>query len=55
MSCQHKENEDCLICVACGQCREDLDDSDTCTDCSGICENESRAIDDCRFGGPSAV
>jgi hypothetical protein len=33
MTCQHKSNEDCMFCVECGQCREDLDDNDMCPDC----------------------
>ncbi len=31
--CGHKVNEDCMICIACGQCREDLDENDECPDC----------------------
>ena len=31
--CGHKVNEDCMICIACGQCREDLDENDECSDC----------------------
>ena len=31
--CGHKVNEDCLSCISCGACREDLDENDTCTDC----------------------
>ena len=29
-TCQHGSDEDCMICVVCGQCREDLDSTDTC-------------------------
>lgn len=31
--CCHKVIEDCLCCVACGRCREDLGEDDLCMDC----------------------
>ena len=31
--CSHKINEDCMSCVSCGACREDVDEEDMCTDC----------------------
>ena len=31
--CQHRPHEDHLICSVCGQCREDLDEDDICSDC----------------------
>lgn len=31
--CGHKDDEDCLICRQCGECREDVNDEDICMDC----------------------
>ena len=39
MPCEHAPNEDHMICAECGQCREDLDSTDTCMDCGGVDEN----------------
>jgi hypothetical protein len=36
--CSHKVTEDCLICSACGRCREDLGDDDVCTECDSVPE-----------------
>jgi hypothetical protein len=33
VSCQHSDNEDCMICNVCGDCREDLNDNGICGDC----------------------
>ena len=43
--CYHNEGEECTICVNCGECREDLDDSNHCMDCGGVNENEPSAIE----------
>lgn len=40
-TCEHAPHEDCLNCMICGQCREDLDSEDVCMDCGG--EDESEA------------
>ena len=29
-ACQHKCNEDCMTCIACGICTESLDENDLC-------------------------
>lgn len=34
VGCQHGDHEDHLICQGCGECREDLDEDDFCTDCN---------------------
>ena len=39
MSCNHKDNEDCLICSACGECSESLNDFEICSACE---EEETR-------------
>lgn len=31
--CSHKRNEDCMYCLVCGRCREDLNDHDVCSGC----------------------
>ena len=31
--CGHDVNEDCMTCVTCGACKEDLDAADECSDC----------------------
>ena len=31
--CDHKENEDCMNCFGCGECREDLDEDGICPAC----------------------
>lgn len=31
----HGPHEDCLRCIDCGTCREDLDCQDRCPDCGG--------------------
>lgn len=31
--CEHRENEECTICHECGECREDVNNEDICTDC----------------------
>lgn len=33
LDCQHQDHEDHLICLGCGECREDLNDDDYCPDC----------------------
>jgi len=38
-SCQHKITEDCLVCIICGRCKEDLDSEDICIDCGGVDES----------------
>jgi hypothetical protein len=34
-TCEHAEGEDCMNCVDCGRCREDLDCQDRCGECGG--------------------
>ena len=31
--CGHQDNEECMICVQCGESREDVDSEDVCTEC----------------------
>ena len=38
-TCQHEPHEDCMHCVDCGKCREDLDSEDRCMGCGGVDEN----------------
>jgi hypothetical protein len=33
LDCGHKDHEDCMICVGCGECDESLDDLGVCSDC----------------------
>ena len=39
-NCQHGADEDHMFCVVCGECREDLDTTDTCIDCGGVVDDE---------------
>lgn len=32
-TCDHADSEDCMICFACGNCSETLDDEEICEDC----------------------
>lgn len=45
MVCEHKPNEDCLICRICGECKESLDEDDVCTECGGKDEDGRRLLD----------
>ncbi len=33
--CEHQNNEDCMVCHECGECKENLNDEDLCFDCRG--------------------
>ena len=31
--CNHQDNEECMTCIQCGKCKEDIDSEDICTEC----------------------
>lgn len=45
--CEHDRHEDCMVCIGCNKCREDLNSNDYCMECGGVDENIETYITFC--------